>query len=187
MPELYIIAGPNGAGKTTAAKTILPEVFDCKIFLNADEIAAQLNPGNVEAAALKAARIMLSQIEESIQKKETFSIETTLATRSYLQLVHKAQLQQYEVILLFFYLPSPEMAKQRVAQRVQKGGHSIPEEVIERRYSLGIKNLTEFIEIVDFWHIYNNIETPPKKIAEGDREGFKKIFNLDLWKKLSKE
>lgn len=91
MPELYIIAGPNGAGKTTAAKILLPEMFNCKIFLNADEIAAQLNPGNVEAAALKAGRIMLSQIEESIQKKETFSIETTLATRSYLQLVHKAQ------------------------------------------------------------------------------------------------
>lgn len=186
MPELYIIAGPNGAGKTTAAKTILPEVFDCKIFLNADEIAAQLNPGNVEAAALKAARIMLSQIEESIQKKETFSIETTLATRSYLQLVHKAQLQQYEVILLFFYLPSVEMAKQRVAQRVQKGGHSIPEEVIERRYFLGIKNLMEFIEIVDRWRVYNNITTPPQKIAEGERDGPVKILNFDAWKKLQK-
>lgn len=155
--------------------------------MNADEIAAQLNPGNVEAAAIKAARIMLAQIEECIDKKVSFGIETTLATRSYLQLVHKAQLQQYEVILLFFYLPSAEMAKQRVAQRVQKGGHSIPEEVIERTYSLGIKNLMEFTEIVDFWHIYENVETPPKTIAEGDRQGFKKIINLNLWKILNKK
>lgn len=186
MPELYIIAGPNGAGKTTAAKTILPEVFDCEIFLNADEIAAQLNPENAEAAALKAGRIMLSQIEECIDKKVTFSIETTLATRSYLQLVSKAQLQQYEVILLFFYLPSAEMAKQRVRQRVQKGGHSIPENVIERRYSSGIKNLIDFIEIVNRWRVYENVVSPPLKIAEGERDGLIKILNFEVWKKLQK-
>lgn len=186
MPELYIIAGPNGAGKTTAAKTILPEILNCEIFLNADEIAAKLNPENVEAAAMKAARIMLSQIEECIGKQVNFSIETTLATRSYLQLVTKAQMQGYEVVLLFFYLPSSEMAKQRVAQRVQKGGHSIPAEVIERRYLLGIKNLIDFIEIVDRWHVYENSISPAIKIAEGERDGAIKILNLELWKKLQK-
>lgn len=89
MPTLYIIAGPNGAGKTTAAKTLLPEVFNTDIFLNADEIAVKLNPSNVEAAALKAGRIMLQQIEEILERKTIFCIETTLSTRSYLQLVKK--------------------------------------------------------------------------------------------------
>lgn len=89
MPDLYIIAGPNGAGKTTAAKTLLPDVFHCPLFINADEIAAQLNPANVEAVAFQADRIMLGQIEACLNKSETFAIETTLATRSYLNLVRK--------------------------------------------------------------------------------------------------
>lgn len=84
---------------------------------------------------------MLTQIESCLNKKETFTIETTLATRSYLNLVKKAQLLNYEVVLIFFYLPSPNMAKERVALRVNQGGHYIPPEVIERRYTAGIRTL----------------------------------------------
>ncbi len=102
MPTLYIIAGPNGAGKTTAAKTLLPEIFQCNVFLNADEIAAKINRANVEAVALQAGRIMLEEIEANIIEKNTFSIETTLATRGYLNLIKKVQLINYEVVLLFF-------------------------------------------------------------------------------------
>jgi predicted ABC-type ATPase len=103
MSTIYILAGPNGAGKTTASKTLLPEIFHCDFFLNADEIAAQLNPQNVEAAAMQAGRIMLQRIESHISLRQTFCIETTLATRSYLNLIKKAQLINYEVVLLFFY------------------------------------------------------------------------------------
>lgn len=184
LPELYIIAGPNGAGKTTAAKTILPEMLNCNIFLNADEIATQLNPANVATVALKAGRMMLEQIEVCLAEKVSFSIETTLATRSYLQLVRKVQVQGYEVVLLFFSLPTPEMAKQRVALRVSKGGHNIPQEVIERRFVLGIRNLFEFIEVVDEWYIYDNHSTPPEKVADGERDGLIKIHNFEIWKKL---
>lgn len=91
MPTLYILAGPNGAGKTTASKTLLPEIFHCDIFLNADEIAATLNPKNVEAVAMQAARIMLQQIESNISLRQSFCIETTLATRSYLNLAKKVR------------------------------------------------------------------------------------------------
>ncbi len=89
--------------------------------------------------------------------------------------------------MLFFYLPSAEMARQRVKQRVEKGGHSIPEEIIERRYFLGIKNLMNFIEIVDYWRIYDNVQSPPEKIGEGDIDGFKKINNLEIWKEINKK
>lgn len=186
MPTLYIIAGPNGAGKTTAAKTLLPEVFHTDIFLNADEIAAQLNPSNVEAAALKAGRIMLQQIEEMLERKTTFCIETTLATRSYLQLVKKAQWIGYEVVLMFFYLPSSDMAKQRVRQRVSKGGHNILPDVIERRYELGIKNLFEFIKIVNHWFLYQNDDIPPLLIAEGELKEEPIIHIFEIWKHINK-
>jgi predicted ABC-type ATPase len=87
MPTLYILAGPNGAGKTTASKTLLPEIFNCDLFLNADEIAQRLNHENVESVAMQAGRIMLEQIELNVFSKRTFCIETTLSTKSYLNLI----------------------------------------------------------------------------------------------------
>lgn len=186
MPTLYIIAGPNGAGKTTASTFLLPDVFNTDIFINADIIAAQLNPSNPEAVAIRAGRIMLERVQETLAAKQTFAIETTLATKSYLNLVNQAQLLGYEVVLYFFYLPSAEMAKERVKLRVSKGGHNIPPEVIERRYEAGIKNFFYYILKVDRWRFYKNNETPPEFIAEGEREGVAKIYNLDLWEKLKR-
>jgi predicted ABC-type ATPase len=184
MPTIYILAGPNGAGKTTAAKSLLPEVFHCDYFLNADEIAAQLNPEDVESVAFLAGRIMLQRIESNFLLKRTFCIETTLATRSYLNLIRKAQLINYEVVLLFFYLPSAEMAKERVALRVSNGGHHIPKDVIERRYKAGIKNLERFIEIVDRWYVYDNSKPSAEIIAIGERSKQIKIINFGLWERL---
>jgi predicted ABC-type ATPase len=79
------------------------------------------------------------------------------------------------------------MAKQRVAQRVSKGGHNIPGEVIERRFVLGIRNLFEFIEVVDEWHLYENEVTPPRKVADGEKDSLIKIHNFDIWKKQRKK
>lgn len=184
MPTLYILAGPNGAGKTTASEFLLPDVFNTNTFINADIIAAQLNPSNPEAAAIRAGRIMLERIQETLSAKQTFAIETTLATRSYLNLVKQAQLLGYEVVLYFFYLPSAEMAKERVRLRVSKGGHFIPPDVIERRYEAGIRNFFEYILLTDRWRIYKNNESPPEFIAEGERESVAKIYNLELWERL---
>ena len=124
--NLYIISGCNGAGKTTASYTVLPEILDCREFVNADEIARGLSPFNPEGMAIEAGSLMLRRIEELLNRNETFSIETTLATRSYLNLVQRAQAKGYQVHLLFFWLRTPELAVLRVAERVQKGGHNIP-------------------------------------------------------------
>jgi len=165
-PNLYIIAGPNGAGKTTASYTLLPEILHCVNFVNADEIARGLSPFSPETVNVQAARIMLDRIEELLSQKADFGIETTLATRSYVQLVRRAQASGYKVHLLFFYLETPEQAIQRVAQRVSNGGHGIPEEVIRRRFKRGIDNLLHlYLPICDSVLIYNNIKTPAQLIV----------------------
>lgn len=179
MKQLYIIAGCNGAGKTTASMTILPEVLNCREFVNADEIAKGISPFSPEEVAIDAGRIMLQRIEYLLTQDETFAIETTLATKSYRNLILRAKERGYTIILLFFWLPSPEMAVERVASRVAAGGHDIPKHVIHRRYWNGLYNLFEiFIPIVDFWSLYENGGTM-KTIVENNRiideEKYKKI------------
>lgn len=164
-PILYIIAGCNGAGKTTASYTVLPEILDCKEFVNADEIAKGLSPFNPEEVAIQAGKLMLQRIEFLLNANVSFAIETTLASRSYQNLVRRAQGRGYIVILLFFWLPTVNLAKLRVQQRVKSGGHNIPNDVIERRYELGIRNLFKvYMPIVDEWAIYLN-ELSPLLIA----------------------
>jgi len=178
--HLYIIAGCNGAGKTTASFTILPEVLDCKEFINADEIAKGLSPFQPESVAMQAGRIMLARMEELLQKGETFAFETTLATKSYKQKIEWAQANGYEVTLLFFWLRNVTMAKERVAQRVAEGGHSIPSQTIERRYHNGITNLfVIYIDMVDICYIFDNSEGRKELIAQKERHKGIIIYNND--------
>jgi len=150
---------------------VLPEVLDCKEFVNADEIARGLSPFNPESVAIEAGRLMLQRIEDLLSKEESFSIETTLATKSYINLVRRAQEKGYTVRLLFFWLNSPELALQRIAERVAKGGHNIPEPIVRRRYVTGISNLFRlFMSEVDSWEIYDNSKYPAIQIARGGKD-----------------
>ena len=185
MPNLYIISGCNGAGKTTASFTVLPEMLGCREFVNADEIARGLSPFQPEKVAVQAGRIMLQRIGELLDSKEDFAIETTLATRSYVQTIKKAKEKGYNVTLVYFWLTSPELAIQRVRSRVAEGGHNITEDVIRRRYRKGIKNLFQlFIPICDYWIIIDNSQKPFIIVAEGEQDRELKIQDQTIWKKL---
>lgn len=156
-PRLYIIAGCNGAGKTTASFTVLPEVFGCRNFVNADEIAHGLSPLTPGKVGIDAGRIMLQRIEKLLKSRCTFAIETTLATRSYRSLIAKAHALGYFVELIYVWLCSVSLARERIARRVAEGGHDIPDHIVERRYRQGVRNLFEiFIPTVDSWTIVDN-------------------------------
>lgn len=185
VKHLYIIAGCNGAGKTTASMTILPKSLLVKEFVNADEIAKGLSPFNPEGVAIEAGRLMLDRIKYLLDKEESFSVETTLATRSYINLVKDARKRGYLVNIIYFWLESPELAIDRVAERVSKGGHNIPQDVILRRYSKGLYNLFNlFTKEVDVWAIYDNSEYKRERIAFGGRNIKLVINNIDKFKKI---
>ncbi|MEG1580262.1 MAG: zeta toxin family protein [Bacteroidaceae bacterium] len=182
--KFYIIAGCNGAGKTTASFTILPQILQCDEFVNADEIAKGLSPFHPERVAIEAGRLMLKRIAELMTKKLSFSIETTLSTRSYVGLIKKAKALGYNVELLFFWLASPEMAVQRVAKRVAEGGHDIPTEVVYRRYNAGIHNLFNiYSDVVDRWILVDNNENTSTIIAEANK-GVTEIYDFDRFKRI---
>jgi predicted ABC-type ATPase len=188
MPNLYIIAGCNGAGKTTASYTILPEILDCREFVNADNIAAGISPFNPESVAIEAGRIMLKRIDELLSEEVDFAFETTLATRSYVSFIKKAKQVGYQVTLLYFWLNSPQMAYDRVAKRVSEGGHNIPIDVIERRYYRGIKNLIDlYVPICDRWLVMNNIGTIAKIVAQKPPGLGEIIINTDIWNIILKQ
>jgi len=188
MPILYIIAGCNGAGKTTASLTILPEILECKQFVNADNIAYGLSPFDVESVAIEAAKIMLHSIEELLAEGETFAIETTLATRSYVTLVRRAQAMGYTVKVLYIWLESTELALQRVSERVKNGGHNIPDDVVERRYYRGIYNFFKlFMPLCDGWTFVDNSWNRLNIVGSG-KKGFENIIeNSDLWASIKKQ
>jgi len=183
MPKMYIIAGCNGAGKTTAAFALLPGVFKTIEFVNADEIARGLSPLNVDGVAFQAGRIMLERLTDLVQRQKSFAFETTLSGLSYLHFITYAKEKGFEVILFYVWLISPSLAKERVAVRVKKGGHSIPETVIETRYYKSIKNFNKYAEIADDWYIYNN--TKDYELVAKSIAGEQNIYNFELFNKIT--
>ncbi|UJP66596.1 zeta toxin family protein [Mongoliitalea daihaiensis] len=187
MKKLYIIAGCNGAGKTTASYTILPEILDCKEFVNADEIAKGISPFQPEKAGIEAGRFMLKRIKKLLESGENFAFETTLSTRSYVQFVERAKELNYQVTCLFFWLDSDDLAVSRVARRVKEGGHHIPEDVIRRRYKSGLENFFRlFLPKVDNWLFVNNSGDTYEIMAEGGVNDVT-INNKELWEGLKQK
>lgn len=186
MPKLFIIAGPNGAGKTTASFTILPQILNCREFVNADEIARGLSPFNPSNVSFEAGRIMLTRINQLIESETTFAFETTLSTRSYVKLIELSKEKSYEINLIFLWLNSPELAIERVKYRVSQGGHDIPTDVIKRRYRKGLFNfLNLFQPVCDKWILADNSHSSPEIIAEGSRQAIISILQEEKWNKIA--
>ena len=170
MPRMYIISGCNGAGKTTASYTMLPEMLECSEFVNSDEFAKGLSPFNPEKASIQASRYMILKVRYLLQRQLDFGIETTLATRTLLKTVRLAQAAGYSVTLLYFWLNSPELAIERVAARVETGGHNIPEDTIRRRYRVGLDYFFhDYAPLCDRWILADNSQIPFRVIAEGSK------------------
>lgn len=185
MPRLYIVSGCNGAGKTTASYTLLPEMLECRQFVNSDEFAKGLSPFNPEGASIQASRYMLMRIRYLLQRKEDFGIETTLATRSLLNTVRAAQAEGYYVTVLYFWLNSPDLAVKRVKARVAAGGHNIPEETVRRRYRVGINYFfNDYAPICDRWILADNSQVPFKVVAEGGKARPLIIKDSDTFEKI---
>jgi predicted ABC-type ATPase len=167
--RILIIAGPNGAGKTTFARSFLPAEAHLPRFLNADLIAAGLAPFAPETAAFRAGRLMVEEIARCARRGESFAFETTLAGRGYLGHIEAWRAQGYRVGLFFLRLPNVETAIARVATRVRQGGHDVPEPVIRRRFTSGLRNFrTHYRQAVNDWVMYDNSGIEPVLVEWGE-------------------
>ena len=166
MKHIIIIAGPNGAGKTTFADEFLPKEAATINFINADLIAVGLSPFAPDKVAIEASKLLLKRIDECCTRDESFALESTLSGKSYLRKISGWKRLGYRIILHFLQLPAVELAITRVQRRVQQGGHSIPEDVIRRRYKRGLINLEMYKQAVDEWKIWDTSSGNPELIDE---------------------
>lgn len=182
MPQLYVIAGCNGAGKTTASFTVLPEMLNCREFVNADEIARGISPFQPESVAMQAGRVMLTRINELLAHGVDFAFETTLATRSYVGMLKRAKKNGYFVSLIYFWLNDPQLAVDRVNRRVESGGHYIASDVVHRRYRSGLLNFFDlYMPTSDHWMVVDNSEDVFSILAEGTAGIEVEVFNNRAW------
>lgn len=182
-PKVIIIAGPNGAGKSTLAPYLLKDAFGLLEYVNADTIALGLSAFSPESVAFEAGRIMLKRLHDLAETRESFAFESTLASRSYVRWIAKLKNQGYGFHLIYLWLRSPELAVERVRERVRMGGHDVPELVIHRRYLKGLRNLLALYQyIADTWAIYDNsVTAEPVLIAAGKRNNDITILDDSLW------
>jgi predicted ABC-type ATPase len=171
MPKkqrIIIIAGPNGAGKTTFAREYLLKEAHCPDFINVDLIAAGLSPFDPDRVAIHAGRLMLSEIQRRVRKRESFAFETTLSGHVYARMIPEWRTAGYRVRLIYLGLPSPEMAIRRVGMRVAQGGHNVSSSVVRRRFDAGLRNFNDiYMQLVDTWEWYDNSGSIPQLISAG--------------------
>lgn len=185
-PKIIVIAGCNGAGKSTIAPHLLRDAFGLKDFVNADVIAQGLSAFAPESVSLEAGRLMLKRLKDLANQRKSFSFETTLATRFYAKWLADLQSKGFEFHLVFLWLNSPELAFERVRERVDSGGHNIPEDVIYRRYFKGLRNFSKLYRpIANTWTLFDNSERI-EIIAKGF-QGKAEIFSQKVWSKICRQ
>jgi predicted ABC-type ATPase len=183
-PTCFIIAGPNGAGKTTFALRYLPQIAGCRNFVNADLIAYGLSPFDSLSAQYEAGRLFLREIYANIDRRVDFAFEATLAGRSHISLLKKLRQDGWQVVLFFLWIPDAAFSKSRIRERVEHGGHNIPDDAIYRRYPRIMNNLVRiYVPLCDKVVCYNNSESEPVLVFEQDSTG-QKISNNDIYERI---
>lgn len=186
-PTVYVIAGPNGAGKTTFAVEFLPQLAGCRDFVNADLIARGLSPLDVDAVAVEAGRIFLRLIRSRIEACRSFAFETTLAGLTYVRLLQAMRAKKYHVRLYYLWIPTVNLTLKRIAERVRRGGHDIPDDTARRRYGKSLANLfRHYLKLTDYAAIFDNSSALPALVYEraGDRQ---RIVQADVFQAISKQ
>ena len=185
-PLVVVIAGPNGAGKSTTAPSLLRDALQVSEFVNADAIAGGLSAFRPDSVAIPAGRAMLVRMQQLAEAKMNFAFETTLASRTFAPRLARLRRHGYHVHVLFLWLDSADLAVNRVAARVRRGGHDVPEQTVRRRYGRGLHNLFQlYVPLADSWQLFDNSRAGrPQLVASGGGERAERVANASLWRRI---
>ncbi len=181
-PYVVVIAGPNGTGKSTAMKNVLSGALTVSEFVNADVIARGLSGLDPDRAAIAAGRIMLNRLSELATQRQNFAFESTLSSKTFFPRLSLLIEDGYDFHLLFVWVDGADTCVRRVIDRVQMGGHMVPEEDVRRRYFRSIDNFhTLYRPIASSWQLIENTGVSPVRIASGGREKATVICEPERW------
>jgi len=184
-PLLIVIAGPNGAGKSTTAPSLLRDALQVSEFVNADAIAGGLSAFRPESVAIPAGRAMLDRIRQLAEARAAFAFETTLASRSFAPWLVRLKRHGYHVHVLFLWLESVDLAVNRVAARVRRGGHDVPEGTIRRRYERGLRNFFRlYLPLADSWQMFDNSNLRRPRLVASGRGSAERVANESVWRRI---
>jgi predicted ABC-type ATPase len=187
-PHVVVLAGANGAGKSTTAPVLLRGKLGVAEFVNADTIARGLSAFAPERAAIDAGRVMLRRLEQLAAQRHDFAFETTLASRTFAPRIARWMEAGYAFHLVFLWLPNAEFALARIRERVQLGGHDVPEDTVRRRYRRGLENFFALYQpLATTWRFYDNAHAQPRLVARGDRTGRIVVLDGTLWPRIREE
>ena len=167
-PRIYVLAGVNGAGKSSIGGAAFRA--SGADYYNPDEAARELlltqpalTPAEANAAAWAIGRTLL---ERAIQERLFFAFETTLGGNTIPRLLREAAKSGIEILVWYVGLESPELHIKRVAARVQRGGHPIPEEMIRQRYERSRLNLVQLLPSLTALRVYDNSDDADPEAGE---------------------
>ncbi len=186
VPLVVVLGGPNGAGKTTTGPALLRGALAVRELVNADAIALGLSQLQPESVAVAAGRVMVRRMRQLAAERQDFAFETTLATRSFAPWLARLRADGYRAHLSFLSLPSADLAVRRVAERVQAGGHDVPEAVVRRRFAAGLRNLFAIYQpLFDTWQVFDNSSLAgPRLLASGRRREWEQVEDPQAWQSL---
>jgi predicted ABC-type ATPase len=185
-PIAVIVAGPNGAGKSTLAPKLLAREFQIQIYVNPDVIAQGLAGFDPVSAGIRAGRIMHDRLEELRLDRASFAVESTISGRSLQRVIRKLNASGYYTLLVYLWLPEPDLAVERVANRVRLGGHDVPDADIRRRFYRSVVNFEKvYRRITEAWRVYHALkpldEPEPRMIARGVGDTTVAILDDEAW------
>lgn len=186
-PNCYVIAGPNGAGKTTFATKFLPRYADCRNFINPDLLARAYSPFDPDAGMLRAGRTVLERIAEFTRARTDFAFETTLSGRTYVPVMRRVREAGFRLHLFYLWIPSPDLALLRIRDRVESGGHNVPERDVRRRFGRTLPNLfTLYRPLLDTLHFFDN-SSETRRLIFKTEAGKTTLIDADLYERLRRE
>lgn len=167
IPELLIVSGPNGSGKTTLAEEYAEKLG--YPYLGADKIAARLAPEDPLSQRIEASRQFSGELREAISARKSVVVESTLSGRSFVNTIERARENSMSISVMHLFVNSADICVARVNERVQKGGHDVPEADIRRRFTRSAANFWKLYRpLCDRWGLLYNSDIGPELIAQGE-------------------
>ncbi len=159
-PWYVVFCGVNGSGKSTLYRTNLwrtPDMPKRMQRVNPDELLRKQGGTWISAHdQVAAGKAALRIIDACLAERRSFNQETTLTGHKALQTIMKARAKGYRVHLLYLGVENEHVALERIAHRVEVGGHGIDETLVRRRFRASLSNFCKALPYCDEAHVFDN-------------------------------